>query len=139
MGNPPHIHHADDASSSPHHLHSVKPHTKELVHLKPEALEIQQGSKQFPDGTYALRNIEWRVNKGGTMALIGESGSGKTTFLRLLNRLIEPTAGTVVIQGKPACLQDPIQLRRRLGLSHKMAGSSLIGLSSKTSASSLTY
>ncbi|MEO6201954.1 MAG: ATP-binding cassette domain-containing protein [Nitrospirales bacterium] len=83
--------------------------------MKQDALEIQQVSKQFPDGTYALRNIEWRVKEGETMALIGESGSGKTTFLRLLNRLIEPTAGTVVIQGKPVCLQDPIQLRRRLG------------------------
>ncbi len=83
--------------------------------MNPWALEIQQVSKQFPDGTYALQNIEWSVKEGETMALIGESGSGKTTFLRLLNRLIEPTTGAVVIQGKPACLQDPIQLRRRLG------------------------
>ncbi|GJL58668.1 MAG: hypothetical protein NPIRA03_15250 [Nitrospirales bacterium] len=83
--------------------------------MKPWALEIQQGSKQFPDGTYALQNIEWRVKEGETMALIGESGSGKTTFLRLLNRLIAPTTGAVVIQGEPACVQDPIQLRRRLG------------------------
>lgn len=115
MGKPPHVHHDDDAFSSPRHLSSVKPHTRELVHMKPEALEIQQVSKQFPDGTYALRNIDWRVKEGETMALIGESGSGKTTFLRLLNRLIEPTAGTIVIQGKPSRLQDPIQLRRRLG------------------------
>ena len=83
--------------------------------MNPWALEIQQVSKQFPDGTYALQNIEWSMTEGETMALIGESGSGKTTFLRLLNRLIEPTTGAVVIQGKPACLQDPIQLRRRLG------------------------
>jgi osmoprotectant transport system ATP-binding protein len=83
--------------------------------MKPWALEIQQASKQFPDGTYALQNIAWAVKEGETMALIGESGSGKTTLLRLLNRLIEPTAGTVVIQGEPASAQDPIQLRRRLG------------------------
>ncbi len=83
--------------------------------MKPSVLEIQQVSKQFPDGTYALQNVEWRVKEGETMALIGESGSGKTTFLRLLNRLIEPTTGAVVIQGEPAWAQDPIQLRRRLG------------------------
>jgi osmoprotectant transport system ATP-binding protein len=79
------------------------------------ALETRQISKQFPDGTYALQDIEWGVQEGETIALIGESGSGKTTMLRLLNRLTEPTAGTVFIQGNPACSQDPIQLRRRLG------------------------
>ena len=83
--------------------------------MNPLALETRQISKQFPDGTYALQNIEWGVQEGETMALIGESGSGKTTLLRLLNRLAEPTAGTIYIQGNPACSQDPIQLRRCLG------------------------
>jgi osmoprotectant transport system ATP-binding protein len=83
--------------------------------MNPLALETQEMSKQVPDGTYALQNIEWGVQTGETMALIGESGSGKTTLLRLLNRLADPTAGTVFIQGEPACSQDPIQLRRRLG------------------------
>jgi osmoprotectant transport system ATP-binding protein len=83
--------------------------------MTPLALETHQISKKFPDGTFALQNIEWAVQEGETMALIGESGSGKTTLLRLLNRLLEPTEGTVFIQGKPAFSQDPIQLRRRLG------------------------
>lgn len=83
--------------------------------MKPLALEARHITKQFPDGTYALQDIEWEVREGETMALIGESGSGKTTLLRLLNRLAEPTAGTVFIQGNPASSQDPIQLRRRLG------------------------
>ena len=83
--------------------------------MTPLALETHHVSKQFPDGTYALQNIEWGVLEGETMALIGESGSGKTTLLRLLNRLAEPTAGTVSIQGKAASSQNPIQLRRRLG------------------------
>jgi osmoprotectant transport system ATP-binding protein len=78
-------------------------------------LEARQVSKQFPDGTLALQEIDWAVHKGETMALIGESGSGKTTLLRLLNRLIEPSSGTILIQGKPAKNQDPITLRRRLG------------------------
>ncbi len=78
-------------------------------------LEIQQVSKQFPDGTYALQNIDWYVEQGETMAIIGESGSGKTTLLRLLNRLIGPTTGQVFVQGYPVINQDPISLRRRLG------------------------
>jgi osmoprotectant transport system ATP-binding protein len=78
-------------------------------------LEARQISKQFPDGTCALQDIDWEVQKGETMALIGESGSGKTTLLRLLNRLVEPSSGTILIQDRPVKTQDPITLRRRLG------------------------
>lgn len=78
-------------------------------------LETQQVSKQFPDGTLALHPMDWTVGEGETMALIGESGSGKTTLLRLLNRLDEPTTGTIFIQGQPARDQDPIRLRRSMG------------------------
>ena len=78
-------------------------------------LEARQLSKRFPDGTCALQDINWGVKQGETMALIGESGSGKTTLLRLLNRLAEPSSGSIFIQGHPATNQDPITLRRRLG------------------------
>jgi len=78
-------------------------------------IETRQLSKRFPDGTCALQDINWGVKQGETMALIGESGSGKTTLLRLLNRLIEPSSGTILIQGQLAKNQDPISLRRRLG------------------------
>jgi osmoprotectant transport system ATP-binding protein len=78
-------------------------------------LEARQLSKRFPDGTYALHDINWQVKQGETMTLIGESGSGKTTLLRLLNRLAEPSSGEVFIQGHPAIHQDPITLRRQLG------------------------
>ena len=78
-------------------------------------LETLQLSKRFSDGTFALQDINWSVKQGETMALIGESGSGKTTLLRLLNRLTEPSSGTVFIQGHQATDQDPITLRRRLG------------------------
>ena len=78
-------------------------------------LEIRQLSKQFPDGTSALKHINWSVKQGETMVIIGESGSGKTTLLRLLNRLTEPSSGQVFIQGHPVIHQDAIALRRRLG------------------------
>lgn len=78
-------------------------------------LKTHQVSKEFPDGTIALQPIDWAVGEGETMAIIGESGSGKTTLLRLLNRLDEPTTGTIFIQGHPAHDQDPIRLRRNMG------------------------
>ena len=78
-------------------------------------LEVQQLSVRFPDGTHALRDIDWSVKQGETMAIIGESGSGKTTLLRLLNRLTEPSSGKVYVQGQQAIDQNAIELRRRLG------------------------
>jgi len=79
------------------------------------ALKAEQVSKQFSDGTIALHHINWAVAEGETMALIGESGSGKTTLLRLLNRLAEPTSGTIYVQGQSAASQNPIHLRRSIG------------------------
>ena len=78
-------------------------------------LEAINVTRQFPDGTCALRKLDWAVHPGETVALIGESGSGKSTLLRLLNRLDEPTTGEIRIQGKSAREQDPILLRRHLG------------------------
>ena len=49
------------------------------------------------------------------LVLLGRSGSGKTTTMKLINRLIDPTAGQVIIDGKPTVDWDPIQLRRRIG------------------------
>lgn len=78
-------------------------------------MEARRVSKKFADGTFALHEIDWTVAEGETMALIGESGSGKTTLLRLLNRLAEPTTGTIFIKSRPVHTQDPIRLRRSLG------------------------
>ncbi|WP_447969237.1 ATP-binding cassette domain-containing protein [Nitrospira sp. M1] len=79
------------------------------------ALETRHVTKQFPNGTFALKDINWHVHVEETMVLIGESGSGKTTLLRLLNRLDTPTSGEIHIQGKTAHHENPIELRRRLG------------------------
>jgi len=85
-------------------------------------LEAVNVSKTFPDSTVALHTIHWAVRQGETMVLIGESGSGKTTFLRLLNRLDEPTTGRILIRGQPATQIDPIQLRRRIGYVQQEGG-----------------
>ena len=78
-------------------------------------LEAVDVAKTYGDGTAALAGVSLTVNPGETVALVGESGSGKTTLLRTFNRMIEPSAGAVRIEGKPAADLDPIALRRRIG------------------------
>ena len=78
-------------------------------------LEAADVAKTYGDGTAALAGVTLAVQSGETVALVGESGSGKTTLLRTFNRMIEPSAGTVRIEGKPVTDLDPIDLRRRTG------------------------
>src|SRR5260370_15226 len=62
-----------------------------------------------------ISNLNLTVNRGETLVLLGESGCGKTTTLRLVNRLLLPTAGEVLVEGKPTTRWDPIALRRHIG------------------------
>src|SRR5262249_40673086 len=57
----------------------------------------------------------FKVEAGETIVLLGRSGSGKTTTLRLINRLLEPSSGEVVVEGTRTTDWDPIRLRRRIG------------------------
>ena len=62
-----------------------------------------------------MRDLSFDVARGETLVLLGRSGSGKTTTLKLINRLLEPSAGEVVVDGKSTVSWDPIALRRRIG------------------------
>lgn len=66
-------------------------------------------------GKPAVDAVTFEVPEGCTCMLVGTSGSGKTTLLRMVNRLIEPTSGEILIDGKNVLLENPIQLRRRIG------------------------
>jgi len=67
------------------------------------------------DPVYAVRDLTLHVEKGETMALLGPSGCGKTTTLRLINRLLEPTAGRILVGADDTATVDPVRLRRRMG------------------------
>ena len=66
-------------------------------------------------GRPVLRGLSLTVERGETMALVGRSGAGKTTVLKLTIRLLEPMRGSVVVDGRNAHDWDPIALRRRAG------------------------
>jgi osmoprotectant transport system ATP-binding protein len=66
-------------------------------------------------GKPAVDAVTFEVPEGCTCMLVGTSGSGKTTLLRMVNRLIEPTSGEILIDGKNVLMENPIQLRRRIG------------------------
>jgi osmoprotectant transport system ATP-binding protein len=79
------------------------------------AIAVENVSKRFGDGRPALDGVSLAVKAGEIVAVVGPSGSGKTTLLRLINRLADPSAGTVRIGGVDAMSLDPVTLRRRIG------------------------
>ena len=79
------------------------------------AIAFDQVGMTTPDGRVILDQVSLRIASGSMTALLGRSGSGKTTLMRMVNRLIEPTAGRVLVDGKSTMEWDPIALRRSIG------------------------
>lgn len=79
-------------------------------------IELRDLSKSFDGGqTWAVRDLSLSVNDGETLVLLGSSGCGKTTTLKMINRLIDPTAGAIHIDGEDILARSGVELRRRIG------------------------
>lgn len=78
-------------------------------------IEFDNVTKVYDDGTVAIEDLSFSVEEGTTTVLVGPSGCGKTTTMKLVNRLEDPTEGTVSFEGSDIQSLDPIELRRSIG------------------------
>jgi osmoprotectant transport system ATP-binding protein len=78
-------------------------------------IEFRDVSYVLPNGDTLLSGLNLRVERGETLVLLGRSGSGKTTSLKLINRLLTPASGEVLVNGKSTAEGDVIRLRRSIG------------------------
>ena len=89
-----------------------------MLEISEEVLNVQNLEKTYVGGVHAVRGVSFEVNKGESLAIIGSSGSGKSTVLRCINRLIEPTKGVIKLRGEqintPAV--DINEVRSRIGM-----------------------
>jgi osmoprotectant transport system ATP-binding protein len=82
---------------------------------EPRVIEFDAVHKEYPDGTVAVERFSLIVPSHRVVALVGSSGSGKTTLLRMVNRMVEPSSGTVSIDGVDVRSMDRVKLRRSIG------------------------
>ena len=78
-------------------------------------IEFHHVRKQYPDGTLAIEDFSLVVPSQTTTVLVGSSGCGKTTLMRMINRMVDPTSGSVQIDGSDVSGVDPVKLRRSIG------------------------
>jgi len=79
------------------------------------AIEFRQVEYRVAKGKVLLCDLTFGVRRGETLMLLGKSGSGKTTCLKMINRLLTPTGGEIRVQDKSVADWDAIRLRRRIG------------------------
>src|SRR5947208_15873122 len=78
-------------------------------------IRLESVIKRYPDGTVAVQDLTLEVAEGETCILLGPSGCGKTTTMRMINRLVDVTAGRIYLDGDDVTRVDPVKLRRRIG------------------------
>jgi osmoprotectant transport system ATP-binding protein len=91
-------------------------HTREDLHVPDDAMiRLDSVSKTYADGTTAVADLSLDVGRGEICVLVGPSGCGKTTTMKMINRLIDPTSGSVLVDGQDVAATNPTELRRRIG------------------------
>ncbi|MGH8894702.1 MAG: ABC transporter ATP-binding protein [Actinomycetes bacterium] len=78
-------------------------------------IRLDHVTKTFADGTTAVGDLSFDVAPGDVVTLIGPSGCGKTTTMKMVNRLVEPSSGTITVDGRDVMRTDAVELRRRIG------------------------
>jgi osmoprotectant transport system ATP-binding protein len=78
-------------------------------------IEFTAVTKEFPDGTRAVADFSLVIPSRKTTVFVGSSGCGKTTLLRMINRMVDPTAGEIAIDGESILHREPVALRRSIG------------------------
>jgi len=79
-------------------------------------ISLRSVTKRFGNSAEtAVDDLSMEVNQGETVVLVGPSGCGKTTTMKMINRLVEPTSGTITVDGTDVLEQDPVRLRRNIG------------------------
>ncbi len=78
-------------------------------------LTFEHVSKIYKGQKRAVDDLNFQIEKGEFIVLIGPSGCGKTTTMKMINRLIEPTEGTIFLNGENIMHMDPVKLRRQIG------------------------
>ncbi len=85
-------------------------------------IEYRSVGKTFPDGTQAVASFDLTIPSRTTTVFVGSSGCGKTTLLRMVNRMVDPSAGQVLIDDVDVASSEPVQLRRSIGYVMQHAG-----------------
>jgi len=85
-------------------------------------IEYRSVSKTFADGTEAVEDFSLQIPSHTTTVLVGSSGCGKTTLLRMVNRMVDPTTGQVLIDDVDVAGRDKVELRRSIGYVMQHAG-----------------
>ncbi|MCU1471245.1 MAG: glycine/betaine transporter ATPase [Glaciihabitans sp.] len=78
-------------------------------------IEFKSVSKLYPDGTRAVDDFSVIIPSRKTTVFVGSSGCGKTTLLRMINRMVDPTSGTIEIDSRDIAQTEPVRLRRSIG------------------------
>jgi osmoprotectant transport system ATP-binding protein len=85
-------------------------------------IEFQTATKRYPDGTVAVDELDLVVERGRITVFVGPNGCGKTTALRMINRMVDPTSGRILLDGKDIKQTQPARLRRGIGYVIQHAG-----------------
>ena len=85
-------------------------------------IRLDQVTKRYPDGTTAVESLSMEMATGQITVLVGSSGCGKTTTLRMINRMVEPTGGRITIDGRDVMSGPAHELRRGIGYVIQQSG-----------------